>query len=152
MEGHSDLKLEAYPAATRSSTEEIDGIQTSATCIEFADKLLITISQDGRLAHWVHVLLNSSLPDPSTAPLQVNSDAGESLLPPISHLTATTILGGADATRDTVAQLLARQIAAMVQLKRNEEQRLVVVGLGLRKGEMDRGEWLGLLGVASAVL
>lgn len=43
-----------YPATTKSETVTIGGISTTATSISFADKIMITISQHGRLAHWVY--------------------------------------------------------------------------------------------------
>lgn len=42
-----------YPANTKTETASIKGIETTATSVYFADKILITISQHGRLAHWV---------------------------------------------------------------------------------------------------
>jgi proteasome assembly chaperone 3 len=42
-----------YPARTKTASSVIKGIQTTATSVDFADKILITITQDGRLAHWV---------------------------------------------------------------------------------------------------
>lgn len=33
----------------------IDGISTESTVVYFADKIMITLSQDGRLAQWVGI-------------------------------------------------------------------------------------------------
>jgi proteasome assembly chaperone 3 len=43
----------AYPARTKTSSSSIKGLQTTATTVNFADKILITVTQNGRLAHWV---------------------------------------------------------------------------------------------------
>jgi proteasome assembly chaperone 3 len=44
----------SYPAHTKTSSASIKGLQTTATAVNFADKILVTVTQDGRLAHWVH--------------------------------------------------------------------------------------------------
>jgi proteasome assembly chaperone 3 len=44
----------SYPARTKTSSSSIQGLETTATCVNFADKILITVTQDGRLAHWVY--------------------------------------------------------------------------------------------------
>jgi proteasome assembly chaperone 3 len=31
----------------------VNGIKTDVTCIQFSDKILVTVSQNGRLGHWV---------------------------------------------------------------------------------------------------
>jgi hypothetical protein len=42
-----------YPARTNTATLPIKSIETTATIVNFADKILITVTQNGRLAHWV---------------------------------------------------------------------------------------------------
>ena len=46
-----------YPAQTRQVAGEVAGIKTDVTLISFADKIMITITQDGRLAQWVRIYL-----------------------------------------------------------------------------------------------
>lgn len=46
----------AFPARTKTASSSINGLETSATAVNFADKILITVTQDGRLAHWVYEL------------------------------------------------------------------------------------------------
>lgn len=43
----------SYPAPTRQAAAEINGTKTDAMSTEFSDKIMITITQDGRLAQWV---------------------------------------------------------------------------------------------------
>lgn len=43
----------AFPARTKQAYAVIAGIRTDVTTVFFADKILLTITQDGRLAHWV---------------------------------------------------------------------------------------------------
>lgn len=47
-----DLNL-PYPAVTKQVVGDVKGIQTNVTLIKFSDRILITISQKGRLGHWV---------------------------------------------------------------------------------------------------
>jgi hypothetical protein len=54
-----------YPARTNTSSATIKGADTTATCVYFSDKIFITVTQNGRLGHWVHLplLLSPSLPN-----------------------------------------------------------------------------------------
>ncbi len=42
-----------YPAQTKQAAGEVAGIKTDVTLISFADKIMITITQGGKLAQWV---------------------------------------------------------------------------------------------------
>lgn len=42
-----------YPAQTKQAAAEIHGILTEVMAIFFSDRLMISISQEGRLAQWV---------------------------------------------------------------------------------------------------
>lgn len=42
-----------FPASTKTASATIKGLETVATAVYFADKILITVTQNGRLAHWV---------------------------------------------------------------------------------------------------
>jgi hypothetical protein len=42
-----------FPAATKQAVGLVNGTQTDVTSVYFADKILITISQGGRLSQWV---------------------------------------------------------------------------------------------------
>lgn len=50
-----------FPAATKQVAGVVNGVKTDVLSVEFADKILLTISQRGRLAHWVCVLKNCLL-------------------------------------------------------------------------------------------
>lgn len=52
-----NITTDIYPALTRTVSGEVNGILTETVCVTFADKLLFTISQNGRLAHWVSIYL-----------------------------------------------------------------------------------------------
>jgi proteasome assembly chaperone 3 len=42
-----------FPAATKQVAGVVNGIQTDVTCVQFSDKILVTITQNSRLGHWV---------------------------------------------------------------------------------------------------
>jgi proteasome assembly chaperone 3 len=44
-----------YPAPTRQVAGEVNGVKTDVTSMSFADKIMITITQHGRLAQWVRI-------------------------------------------------------------------------------------------------
>lgn len=43
----------SYPAITKQTAGLIEGVATEITSIQFADKIMVTITQAGRLAQWV---------------------------------------------------------------------------------------------------
>lgn len=43
----------AYPAETKQAAEQINGILTEAMVISFSDRIMVSVSQEGRLAQWV---------------------------------------------------------------------------------------------------
>lgn len=120
----------AYPAPSKTASGTVNGRLTSVTSIGFADKILITISQAGKLAHWVHVPLSTASVDPMNPGPLVGSGSDSDLLP-MTHLTATTVLGGTKREDEVVGQTLATTIGSAVLMKRSGEERLLVVGLGL---------------------
>jgi proteasome assembly chaperone 3 len=48
-----DVREEAFPAPSRAVSGLIDNISTEIARVDFSDKILLTISQEGRLAQWV---------------------------------------------------------------------------------------------------
>lgn len=42
-----------FPAPTKQAAGEVNGVKTDVMSISFADKIMITITQNGRLAQWV---------------------------------------------------------------------------------------------------
>jgi len=42
-----------FPAATKQAAGLVNGTQTDVSSIYFADKIMVTISQGGRLSQWV---------------------------------------------------------------------------------------------------
>ncbi|KZF21340.1 hypothetical protein L228DRAFT_249149 [Xylona heveae TC161] len=148
-----------FPAPARHASGTVGGISTEVMCMQFADKILITISQGGRLAQWVHVPLDQSNPTYADTSFLGGHGAGygagydgsggadgeeeeeeEEAKPdllPLPHLTPRTILGGTVPERQVLGQLYATQIASSIASRDPEEKRMVVLGLGLEKVEKD---------------
>jgi proteasome assembly chaperone 3 len=42
-----------FPAPTKQVAGLVKGIQTDVICMKFSDRILMTISQKGRIGHWV---------------------------------------------------------------------------------------------------
>ncbi|KAJ5622915.1 hypothetical protein N7520_003476 [Penicillium odoratum] len=131
-----------FPAPTKQVAGLVDGVKTDVMVMNFSDKIMVTISQEGRLAHWLHVPLGN--PNPGTDGMHTFSEADDSLLP-LSALTATSLLGGHAPGQDTIGQLLARQIGTAIATKSPSEQRLLVVGLGLGKTGSDRDSFFAII-------
>ncbi|KAI9889799.1 MAG: hypothetical protein M1814_004901 [Vezdaea aestivalis] len=101
-----------FPAQSTVANGPINGVPTDITAISFSNKLVVTISQGGRLAQWVHVPLKSADPNRHDQYLPTASD-DDSLLP-MMHLTPTTLLGGASSEREIMGHLIATQIASAI--------------------------------------
>jgi proteasome assembly chaperone 3 len=52
MDG-SQVREEPFPAASKQATGPIDGVETEASSIFFADRIMVTLSQEGKLSQWV---------------------------------------------------------------------------------------------------
>lgn len=53
MPAPSNIPTTSYPATTRQAAGHIDGILTDVMSSSFSDKIMVTITQKGRLAQWV---------------------------------------------------------------------------------------------------
>ncbi|KAI9718882.1 MAG: hypothetical protein M1812_003766 [Candelaria pacifica] len=138
----SEVVSVPFPARTKQVAGIIKGIKTDVMSIAFADKIMITITQGGRLAQWIHVPLDASNPSYSEQHLPSDTEGG---LLPMPHLTPTTILGGTVPERETMGQLYATQIASSISTKNPDENRMIVVGLGLGKVEGDRETFFDII-------
>ncbi|KAL4778480.1 hypothetical protein BJX76DRAFT_366237 [Aspergillus varians] len=142
-----DLNLDLpFPATTKRVSGDINGIQTDVMSIEFSDKIMITISQKGRLGHWLHVPLENK--NPGTEGQHRIPDSADDGLLPLSDLTATSVLGGHVPGHEIVGQLYARQIATAIVTKSPHESRLLVLGLGLETTEADRDVFFAVIDLA----
>ncbi|MCJ1462514.1 hypothetical protein MMC07_001116 [Pseudocyphellaria aurata] len=126
----------AYPAVTKQVSGFVDETLTHVTSMLFADKIMVTITQSGRLAQWIHVPLDTA--NPSFADQQLPSSTDENGLLPMPHLTPKTLLGGSTSERETIGQLYATHIASAIATKNPQENRTILIGLGLSKAEANR--------------
>ena len=47
------IRYEQFPARSRATSGQVHGVNTEVSLLEFSDKILLTISQGGRLSQWV---------------------------------------------------------------------------------------------------
>lgn len=69
-----------------------------------------------------------------------------------AHIQPKTLLGAGGDERETMGQTIASQIASLITKRDPEEQRTVVVGIGLLKPELDRSAWFDLLEMIAKAL
>lgn len=125
----SDVREEPFPAPSKLANGTVNGVPTQVSCTNFADKILLTISQEGRLSQWVQVPLAA----PSPALVDMATPRAELSALPSLHLTPKTLLGGGGQDRETLGQLYAAQIASHLALRNPDDRRTLVVGLGITK-------------------
>lgn len=136
-----------FPAPSKTSSGLVASTQTTVTSTSFSDKILLTISQAGKLAHWVHVPLATTSTDLMNPGMFHNHDTSNELLP-MTHLTATTVLGGTKRDDEVVGQTLATTIASAILMKRPAEERMLVLGMGINgMAEMGRTEFDAVVGL-----
>ena len=56
MDGDS-VRAEPFPAKSKRGVGTVNGVQTEVESLSFSDKIMITVSQGGRLAQWVSLQL-----------------------------------------------------------------------------------------------
>ncbi|KAI8659631.1 hypothetical protein LRP88_06200 [Fusarium phalaenopsidis] len=147
MEG-IDLREESFPSRSREASGLVNGVATEVTSTNFSDKILLTISQDGRLSQWIQVPLTGS----SAGVVEMTLPSMNKGLLPSTHLTPTTLLGGGGEERETLGQLYAAQLASHLSLRSPDDRRILVVGLGLAKTDLEREAFFDLLELAQKVL
>jgi proteasome assembly chaperone 3 len=136
-----------FPAPSKTSSGLVGSTQTTVTSTSFSDKILLTISQAGKLAHWVHVPLATTSTDPMNPGMFHNHDSSNELLP-MTHLTATTVLGGTKRDDEVVGQTLATTIGSAILMKRPAEERMLVLGMGVNgMAEMGKEEFDAVVGL-----
>ncbi|KAI4252470.1 MAG: hypothetical protein L6R42_007952, partial [Xanthoria sp. 1 TBL-2021] len=52
MPAPTNIPTTSYPATTRQAAGHVDGILTDVMSSSFSDKIMVTITQGGRLAQW----------------------------------------------------------------------------------------------------
>jgi len=162
------VREDEFPAPSKQATGTVNGIETQVTSLGFSDKLLVTISQEGRLSQWVRwacAKKPAKLPEANKrrkiqVPLTESSAGAVAMtlptsshgLLPSTHLSPTTLLGGGGDDRETLGHLYAAQIASHISLKSPDDRRTLVLGLGLVKFENEREAFFDLFELAQKVL
>ncbi|KAM0523049.1 hypothetical protein ACHAPE_001541 [Trichoderma viride] len=143
-----DIRQEPFPARSRSASGLVNGVATEVTLLEFSDKIMITLSQEGRLAQWIQVPMMGT----SAGIVDMALPSGKHGLLPSTHLAPKTLLGGGGDNRETLGQLYASQIASHISLRSPEERRTLVFGFGLAKAEKEQEAFFDLFELALKVL
>ncbi|KAI5803208.1 hypothetical protein EDC01DRAFT_612156 [Geopyxis carbonaria] len=138
-----DLTTPDFPATTKWATGFIKGVSTDVMVVGFYDKIVLTITQQGRLAQWFHVSLDSAHQHVTD-----NAVADDTELLPLTHLTPITLLGGTHKEHEASGQLIAVQLASAISSKRKDESRMLLCGLGMVLTEFDQQSFLELLELA----
>ncbi|KFH46663.1 hypothetical protein ACRE_025490 [Hapsidospora chrysogenum ATCC 11550] len=147
-----DVREDDFPAPSRETTGTVGDVPTQITRLDFSDKILLTISQRGRLSQWIQVPLTGS--SAGLVDMTLPTATTHSLLPS-THLTPKTLLGGGGEDRETLGQLYAAQIASQVSLRAPDDRRTLILGLGLEgagAGSVQREAFYDLLELAQRVL
>ncbi|KAK4127508.1 hypothetical protein N657DRAFT_641507 [Parathielavia appendiculata] len=139
---------EPFPAPSKRTVGTVNGVPTEIESLSFSDKIMITVSQGGRLAQWIQVPL--SAPSSATVDMALPG-AGLSALPS-THLTPKTLVGVGSEERETLGHLYASQIASHLTMRDPDEKRTLLLGLGLEKVEGGREAFFDLLDLVVQVL
>ncbi|EPE29859.1 hypothetical protein GLAREA_01019 [Glarea lozoyensis ATCC 20868] len=137
-----------FPAKTKEVAGLVNGVPTDLTSMYFSDKILITISQGGRLAQWVQVPLSSA--SPTSFDTALPSEDSDML--PMAHITPKTLLGAGGDQRETNGHLYASQIATAIMKRNPEETRTILVGFGLEKVDTKRETFFDLIELVHKVI
>ena len=84
--------------------------------------------------------------DPASVDTRLRTDlSAEGSLLPSSRFTPRSLLGAGSGEREMMGHLYASQIASAITAKTPDESRVLLVGLGLPKIEMDRETFLQVM-------
>lgn len=61
-------------------------------------------------------------------------------------------MGAGGDERETMGQTISSQIASLITKRTPDEQRTIVVGIGLLKADLDRNAWFDLLEMIAKTL
>ncbi|GAB1314920.1 hypothetical protein MFIFM68171_05130 [Madurella fahalii] len=148
MSGDSGVLAEPFPAPSKKVTGNVNGVPTDVESLNFSDKIMITVSQGGRLAQWIQVPLSA----PSSASVDMSLPGAGSSALPSNHLTPKTLVGVGGEERETLGHLYASQIASHLALRDPNERRTLLLGLGLEKVEGGGEAFFDLLDLVQQIL
>ncbi|KAK9458325.1 hypothetical protein V1511DRAFT_485595 [Dipodascopsis uninucleata] len=128
-EGESG-KLQAMTDPIRSiqRAQIIEGHRIDIIAYDFADKIMILISKDGRLGKMYYVPITTTQGAQSYAFDSFSSEDQDNFsILPLNTLTPHALLGSS--ADDTLGRLYAVQIASLIAKQSPNERRTVVLGL-----------------------
>ena len=160
------VREDAFPASSRQACGLVNGVSTEVSSTQFSDRILVTISQEGRLSQWVNSEANLSVASKALNSRQIQTPLmgpspgmGDTALPgsargllPATHLTPKTLLGAGGDDRETFGQLYAAQIGSLLSLRDPEDKRTLVLGLGLAKHDTEREGFFDMIELAQKIL
>ncbi|KAJ8068267.1 hypothetical protein OCU04_003834 [Sclerotinia nivalis] len=146
LPANSEIYPSPFPARSKTASAKVNGVLTDVSCMYFADRILVTICQGGRLGQWIQIPLTSAsptsfdtaIPLPSSTSTSTSNSAN--MILPLEHLTPRTLLGAGGEVRERIAHLYASQIGSMILGRDPEERRTVLLGLGLGVEGGGKGE------------
>ncbi|RIA96319.1 hypothetical protein C1645_815485 [Glomus cerebriforme] len=107
-----------FPLKTRQTARLLNGIHTEVLVTGFRDKILVIITQYGKIGSLVYVTVDSHLPTPLSVTSSTTTDV-------------KFLLGSAS----PLYQLYASHIATVIATENSGDGRAVVVGLALMKNK-----------------
>ncbi|KAJ3537582.1 hypothetical protein NM688_g6663 [Phlebia brevispora] len=123
---------------TVQTTKEIDGVNTEVLIQNFADRVLVLVTQLGKVGNLIQATIPSAEPLLPPAP----AEPGRPSLPaPPASIQLMPVLGQAPSEHfQTLHSLYASQVATLVWNADatgplQEERRAVIVGIALRKSD-----------------
>ncbi|CAD6445079.1 89321010-db96-4749-84f0-b60b21ba616a [Sclerotinia trifoliorum] len=107
LPANSEIYPSPFPARSKTASATINGVLTDVSCMYFADRILVTICQGGRLGQWIQIPLTSAsptsfdtaIPLPSSTSTLTSISNGANMILPLEHLTPRTLLGAAGKER-----------------------------------------------------
>ncbi|EXJ83740.1 hypothetical protein A1O1_07366 [Capronia coronata CBS 617.96] len=140
-----------FPAPTKQVAGEVNGVKTDVMSLSFADKIMITVTQNGKLSQWVTVPLLSDNPTHLDPYFQTNRSGDDALLPS-TRFSPRVLLGAGGPDREVMGQLYASQIANAIITKTPEESRQLMLGLGLANVALERDVFLQIVDLVLSVI
>ncbi|KAG0707667.1 hypothetical protein DFH29DRAFT_592474 [Suillus ampliporus] len=135
-----------------STSVDIEGVPTEIMVQAFADRVLVLVTQMGKVGNLIQASIPSTTPLLSTHDLDgpvENSDSPTTGLPaPPAAIQLTPLLGSASSEHlQTLHSLYAAQIATIIWVEEGKrslavDRRSVVVGIALRKARVMEGDGL----------
>ncbi|KAF9792095.1 hypothetical protein BJ322DRAFT_12084 [Thelephora terrestris] len=130
----------------RQSSKVINGVKTEVVIQPFADRLLILITQMGKVGNLIQASIPQTAPLLAQPPLDQGEPNASTLPPPPPSIQLTPLLGSTPSDHlRTLYALYVSQVATIVWIAEavgsmDERRRSVIVGLALKKsGEEDQG-------------